>query len=58
MKDTRSSMRSFFIIWAGEAISLLGSSLSGFALAVWIFQQSSKATPVVLTVLAGALPRI
>ena len=31
------SMRTFMIIWIGQLISQFGSGLTGFALAVWIF---------------------
>lgn len=37
---------------------MLGSGLTSFALGVWIFQQSGKATPFALTVLFGSLPRV
>ena len=52
------NMRTFFIIWIGQLISMLGSGLTGFALAVWIYDQTGKATPFALTVLFGNLPRI
>ena len=51
-------MKTFFIIWIGQLISILGSGLTSFALAVWIFNQTGKATPFALTVLFGNLPRI
>ena len=51
-------MKTFFIIWIGQLISMLGSGLTSFALAVWIFEQTGKATPFALTVLFGNLPRI
>ena len=51
-------MRSFYIIWLGELISILGSGLTGFALAVNIYQKTHQATPFALTVLFGTLPTI
>jgi MFS transporter, DHA3 family, macrolide efflux protein len=51
-------MRGFLIIWLGELISMLGSGLTGFALGVWIYQETGLATPFALTVLFGSLPRI
>ncbi len=51
-------MKTFFIIWIGQLISMLGSGLTNFALAVWIYDQTGKATPFALTVLFGSLPRI
>src|SRR5574341_1050248 len=52
------SMRAFLIIWLGELISLIGSGLTGFALGVWIFEQTGKALPFALTALFSQLPRM
>jgi DHA3 family macrolide efflux protein-like MFS transporter len=52
------SMRTFYLIWSGQFISMLGSGLTSFALAVWIYQQSGQATPFALTLLFGNLPYI
>ena len=35
-------MKTFFIIWIGQLISMLGSGLTSFALAVWIFDQTGR----------------
>ena len=51
-------MKTFLTIWAGQLISMLGSGLTSFALGVWIFDQTGKATPFALTILFGNLPRI
>ncbi|HMZ08251.1 MAG TPA: MFS transporter [Anaerolineales bacterium] len=51
-------MKTFFIIWGGQLISMLGSGLTQFALGVWIFDQTKQATPFAITVLLGSLPRI
>jgi DHA3 family macrolide efflux protein-like MFS transporter len=51
-------MRTFVIIWLGQVISIVGSSLTHFGLGVWIFQQTGDAMPFTLTVLFGSLPRV
>ena len=51
-------MKTFLVIWIGQLISMLGSGLTSFALGVWIFDQTGKATPFALTILLGNLPRI
>jgi MFS family permease len=51
-------MKTFLVIWVGQLISMLGSGLTSFALGVWIFDQTGKATPFALTILFGNLPRI
>ncbi len=39
---------SFAIIWIGQAISLLGTSMSNFALTVWAYQMTGSATALAL----------
>jgi len=56
VKDPK--MRTFFVIWFGQFISQIGSGLSGFALGVWVFQQTGSATKFALTVLLSMLPNI
>ena len=31
------TMRTFWIIWSGQFVSMLGSGLTSFALGVWIY---------------------
>jgi MFS family permease len=52
------SMKKFLLIWGGQAISLLGSGLTSFALAVWIFEKTHQATPFALTLVFSMLPYI
>ena len=52
------SMRTFFIIWLGQLVSIIGSGLTGFGLAVWIYEQTGQATPFALTVMFGNLPQV
>jgi MFS transporter, DHA3 family, macrolide efflux protein len=56
--ETPKDMKTFFIIWGGQLISMLGSGLTTFALGVWIYDQTRQATPFAITVLLGSLPRI
>jgi len=56
VKDPK--MRTFFTIWFGQFISQIGSGLSGFALGVWVFQQTGSATKFAFTVLLSMLPNI
>ncbi|MBN2385926.1 MAG: MFS transporter [Anaerolineales bacterium] len=51
-------MKTFLIIWLGELVSMIGSGLTGFALAVYIYQETGQATPFALTVLFGNLPAL
>jgi MFS transporter, DHA3 family, macrolide efflux protein len=51
-------MRTFFVIWLGQFVSLIGSGLTSFGLAVWIFEQTRQATPFAITALFATLPRL
>ena len=49
-------MRKFLIIWIGQLISTVGSGLTGFALSIWIYQETGQAAPFVYTALFSSLP--
>ncbi len=50
-------MTTFLIIWFGQFVSTVGSGLTGFALSVYIYQQTGSVTQLSLTMLAAVLPR-
>ena len=56
--QTPKSMRTFLIIWIGQLVSILGSGITGFGLAVWIYTETGQATPFALTALFSNLPRV
>lgn len=56
--ETPRDMKTFFTLWFGQLISLLGSGLTQFALAVWIYDQTRQATPFAIAILLGTLPRV
>jgi MFS transporter, DHA3 family, macrolide efflux protein len=41
-------MTAFWIVWAGQLVSLLGSGLTQFALTIWIFRETGQATQLAL----------
>lgn len=51
-------MRTFLVIWAGQVVSIVGSGLTSFALAVWIFESTGEATPFAMAALFASLPRV
>ncbi|MDE5085873.1 MAG: MFS transporter, partial [Trichodesmium sp. St16_bin2-tuft] len=51
-------MQTFVFIWLGQVFSLLGSSLSEFALAVWVYQTTGSITHYALLSLFIHLPSI
>jgi len=40
--------KAFYVLWAGQSLSLLGSSLTRYALMIWAFQQEGSITSLVL----------
>lgn len=53
-----SSLRPFFTLWTGQAISLLGSQLVQFALIWWLTQQTGSATVLATASIVGLLPQV
>ena len=50
--------RRFFTLWTAQALSLLSSSLVGFALVWWLTMTTGSATTLATGVLAGMLPHL
>ena len=51
-----SGMRGLTIVLLGQAISILASSMTGFALSIWVFQRTSSATSLGIMQTAFTLP--
>lgn len=49
-------MRTFLTIWAGQVVSVVSSGMTGFALGLWIYEQTGEATPFVLIALFSSIP--
>ena len=55
---TKSNLRKFILLWAGELISSIGGGLTSFGLGVYIFQQTGSAANMALITLLGFLPTL
>ncbi len=51
-------IRTFVLIWLGQLVSLVGSSLTSFALGVWVYERTGSATQFALISLFVALPAV
>lgn len=51
-------MRTFFLVWLGQIVSLWGSKLTEFALGVWVYQQTGSITQFSFTLLFIYLPNV
>ena len=54
----RGGMWAFGIVWAGQVVSLLGTSMSRFALMIWVWEQTGKATSTVLIGVSATVPAL
>jgi len=41
-------MKGFLLVWLGQIISVLTSSMSAFALSIWMFEKTQSATAMAL----------
>ncbi len=57
-KHLSGGMRSFFIIWIGQLVSLVGSQLTGFALGVYVYDMTHSVMYLALTQIASQAPYI
>lgn len=53
-----SSMRNFLLLWAGQVVSTIGSSMSRFAIAIWAWEITGQATTLTLVGFFSLLPTI
>jgi len=51
-------MRRFTIVWLGQVASLLGTAISNFALTLWAYEVTGKATPLALVGFFFTVPMI
>ncbi len=57
-RATPRGMGTFFVIWGGQLVSIIGSGLTSFALGVYVYQITGSATSLGLVLLANSLPRL
>ncbi|NJM40400.1 MAG: MFS transporter [Anaerolineae bacterium] len=50
--------RAFLAVWLSQGLSLLGSTISTFALTVWLYQRTGSVTQFAFGILCGLLPRV
>lgn len=50
-------LRTFSVLLLTQALSLLGSAITGVAIGIWVFQRTGQATPFLLIALLTVLPR-
>ena len=58
MNNNNRPLRPFFILWGGQALSLVGSSIVQFALIWWLTQETGSATILATASLVGFVPQV
>jgi MFS transporter, DHA3 family, macrolide efflux protein len=51
-------MRDFIILWSGQLVSDIGSSMTYFTLTIWVWQRTQSATAIALILFFYQLPQI
>lgn len=52
----KSRLATFYILIATQALSIIGSSMTGFAIGVWIFTETGNTTPLLFVSLFAFIP--
>ncbi|MGD2207122.1 MAG: MFS transporter, partial [Anaerolineae bacterium] len=58
MQLRRSSFRTFVVVWLGQVVSLLGSTMTWFALSIWAYDITGQATALALMSLVSFGPTV
>lgn len=58
ISPAKKGMRTFFTIWSGQLVSLVGSQLTGFALGVWVYSQTKSVMMLALVQMAQQAPYV
>ena len=52
------SMRTFWTVWVGQLVSQVGTAMTGFAMTIWVYQESRSVTRLAIMLLSISLPGI
>lgn len=51
-------MRTFYLVWLGQVISIIGSGLTNFSLGVWVYQSNGSVTQLGTIFVCSLLPGV
>jgi DHA3 family macrolide efflux protein-like MFS transporter len=54
--NQRAKTRTFFTVWAGQLVSQVGSAMTGFALTIFVYQETGSVTRLAMVLLSVTLP--
>lgn len=58
MRRIEPAYRTFLIVWFGQLVSQVGSSITRFALGLWVFQKTGSTTQLALVIMAARVPAL
>lgn len=58
MKNKIHELKSFYILWSTQGLSQLGSAMTGFALALWLYQETGSALQMSLLTVCSYAPYV
>lgn len=56
MATNETGMRAFLIVWTGQLVSVIGTTVSGFALQFWVFLETGSVTELAIVAVAFTVP--
>lgn len=56
--NTQHNLRTFYTLILTQVFSLIGSQISGFAISIWVYQQTGDATPLALVSFFFIVPQV
>jgi MFS family permease len=51
-------MRTFLVVWAGQLVSTLGSTMTAFAVEIWVYTETRSVTNLAMISLAYSIPQV
>ena len=57
-KIRSNSLRTFLLIWSGQTVSLIGSSMTGFAFTIWVWELTGQTTALALFGFFAQMPQL
>ncbi len=58
MNTQSTGMKAFTIVWAGQLVSLIGTGMTQFALGIWAWEETGKATALTLVIFFFLVPNV
>jgi MFS family permease len=52
----RTGLTAFLIVWGGQLVSVLGTTMTGFALQIWVYTETGSVSNLAFVALAFAVP--